>query len=207
MNIRLGHALFACHAPLAFDAVCHCPRSFLALRHARRCRRADKKTQHRHSVCRRHGLWRSGHPESAVQNPHAESRSAAREGMRFTDAHSSAALCSPSRYALLTGSYHWRRLTDIVKPFGPPTFKPTDVTLPQMLKFGRLSHRLHRQMALGLGLGRDQDSRCQARPKARLLRRRVRLVETGSRRPDGSRLRLLLRQRPAEFSSLLSHRE
>lgn len=30
------------------------------------------------------------------------------EGMRFTDAHSSSGVCSPSRYALLTGRYHWR---------------------------------------------------------------------------------------------------
>lgn len=30
------------------------------------------------------------------------------EGMRFTDAHSSSAVCSPSRYTLLTGRYHWR---------------------------------------------------------------------------------------------------
>jgi arylsulfatase A len=32
----------------------------------------------------------------------------AREGMKFNDAHSSSAVCSPSRYTLLTGRYHWR---------------------------------------------------------------------------------------------------
>jgi arylsulfatase A len=32
----------------------------------------------------------------------------AAEGMRFTDAHSSSGVCSPSRYTLLTGRYHWR---------------------------------------------------------------------------------------------------
>jgi arylsulfatase A len=32
----------------------------------------------------------------------------AKEGMRFTDAHSSSGVCSPSRYTLLTGRYHWR---------------------------------------------------------------------------------------------------
>jgi len=32
----------------------------------------------------------------------------AEQGMMFTDAHSSSAVCSPSRYALLTGRYHWR---------------------------------------------------------------------------------------------------
>jgi len=33
----------------------------------------------------------------------------AKEGMRFTDAHSAAAICGPSRYGLLTGCYPWRR--------------------------------------------------------------------------------------------------
>ena len=32
----------------------------------------------------------------------------AAEGMVFTDAHSSSGVCSPSRYTLLTGRYHWR---------------------------------------------------------------------------------------------------
>jgi arylsulfatase A len=32
----------------------------------------------------------------------------ATQGMRFTDAHSSSGVCSPSRYTLLTGRYHWR---------------------------------------------------------------------------------------------------
>jgi len=32
----------------------------------------------------------------------------AREGMRFTDGHSSSGVCSPSRYTILTGRYHWR---------------------------------------------------------------------------------------------------
>jgi arylsulfatase A-like enzyme len=33
----------------------------------------------------------------------------AREGLRFTDAHATAATCTPSRYALLTGEYAWRK--------------------------------------------------------------------------------------------------
>jgi arylsulfatase A len=41
-----------------------------------------------------------------IPTPHIDSIAAA--GMRFTDAHSSSGVCSPSRYTLLTGRYHWR---------------------------------------------------------------------------------------------------
>jgi len=58
----------------------------------------------------------------------------ASEGIRFTDAHSSSGICSPSRFALLTGQYHWRRAHDIVNAFGKPMFKDSDVTLPQVLR-------------------------------------------------------------------------
>jgi len=58
----------------------------------------------------------------------------AEEGMRFTDAHSSSGICSPSRFALLTGMYHWRRQHGIVSAFGNPFFKDSDITLPQLLK-------------------------------------------------------------------------
>src|SRR5690349_2764675 len=30
------------------------------------------------------------------------------QGMRFTDGHCSSGCCSPSRYTILTGRYHWR---------------------------------------------------------------------------------------------------
>ncbi len=42
-----------------------------------------------------------------IKTPHLDSL--AREGMRFTDAHASAFVCTPTRYSLLTGEYSWRR--------------------------------------------------------------------------------------------------
>lgn len=41
-----------------------------------------------------------------IPTPHLDAVAAA--GMCFTDAHSSSANCSPSRYSVLTGRYHWR---------------------------------------------------------------------------------------------------
>lgn len=41
-----------------------------------------------------------------IPTPHIDKLAV--QGMRFTDAHSSSAVCSPSRYTILTGRYHWR---------------------------------------------------------------------------------------------------
>lgn len=71
-------------------------------------------------------------PDSKIPTPYLNKLAA--EGMRFTDAHSSSGICSPSRFALLTGQYHWRRTHGIVSSFGPPMFKDSDLTLAQVLK-------------------------------------------------------------------------
>ncbi|WP_245189623.1 sulfatase family protein [Lunatimonas salinarum] len=70
-------------------------------------------------------------PESKIPTPYLDQLAA--EGVRFTDAHSSSGICSPSRYALLTGTYHWRRQHGIVNSFGKPFFHDTDVTLAHIL--------------------------------------------------------------------------
>src|SRR4051812_26759612 len=45
-------------------------------------------------------------PASKIPTPTLDGL--AGEGMRFTDAHSPSAVCSPTRYGLLTGRYCWR---------------------------------------------------------------------------------------------------
>ena len=46
-------------------------------------------------------------PEHCVYpTPHVDQL--ASEGMRFTNAHSGSAVCTPTRYGLLTGRYAWR---------------------------------------------------------------------------------------------------
>ncbi|MBE0652442.1 MAG: arylsulfatase [Bacteroidales bacterium] len=71
-------------------------------------------------------------PDSRIPTPNLDQL--ASEGMRFTDAHSSSGICSPSRFAMLTGMYHWRRQHDIVNSFGKPFFHDSDNTLPQVLR-------------------------------------------------------------------------
>jgi arylsulfatase A-like enzyme len=60
----------------------------------------------------------------------------ASQGMRFTDGHSSSGVCSPSRYTLLTGRYHWRtRLqSGIVSSFGEPLIAPDRMTIGTLAK-------------------------------------------------------------------------
>src|SRR6056297_2559748 len=41
-----------------------------------------------------------------IPTPHIDQM--AMQGMRFTDAHTSSSVCTPTRYGLLTGRYNWR---------------------------------------------------------------------------------------------------
>lgn len=60
----------------------------------------------------------------------------AKRGMVFTDSHASSALCTPSRYGLLTGRYNWRsRLKSSVIPGDSKTLIEKDrPTLADLLK-------------------------------------------------------------------------
>jgi len=72
----------------------------------------------------------------------------AREGMRFTDAHSASAVCTPTRYGLLTGRYPWRtrlqagvaKIREHKMPDGsvkigdPPLIGEDVLTVPAFLK-------------------------------------------------------------------------
>ena len=84
----------------------------------------------------------------------------AAQGMRFTDGHSSSGVCSPSRYTLLTGRYHWRtRLqSGIVGVLGEPLDRAGSPDDRHAGEAARLPHRLHRQMASRLGLADPERS-------------------------------------------------
>ncbi|MDP7303756.1 MAG: sulfatase-like hydrolase/transferase, partial [Pirellulaceae bacterium] len=60
----------------------------------------------------------------------------ASEGMRFVDAHSTSAVCTPTRYGVLTGRYNWRsRLKrGIVGQWERPLIEDSRLTLPEMLR-------------------------------------------------------------------------
>ncbi len=73
-------------------------------------------------------------PASKIPTPNLDRL--AKEGVRFTDAHSPSAVCTPTRYALLTGRYAWRtRLQrNVIGLFAPPLIAEKQLTVPAMLR-------------------------------------------------------------------------
>ncbi|MBI5834120.1 MAG: arylsulfatase [Armatimonadetes bacterium] len=58
-----------------------------------------------------------------------------REGMRFTDAHTAAAVCTPTRYGVLTGRYPMRiGQFGVLKTFSAPIIEAERLTVPALLR-------------------------------------------------------------------------
>ena len=72
--------------------------------------------------------------DSKIPTPHLDRL--ASEGMRFTDAHSPSAVCTPTRYGLLTGRYAWRTSLKkgVFDGFDPPLIEPGRVTAASLLR-------------------------------------------------------------------------
>jgi arylsulfatase A-like enzyme len=80
-----------------------------------------------------YGDMHANNPErSKIPTPNMDRLAA--EGMRFTDGHSSSGCCSPSRYTLLTGRYHWRTTLQggIVGEWGKPLIAPDRLTVGKL---------------------------------------------------------------------------
>jgi len=74
------------------------------------------------------------HPDSGIPTPNLDRL--ATEGIRFLDAHSGSAVCSPTRYGLLTGRYAWRtRLkSGVLKQWEPPLIAEERLTIADLLR-------------------------------------------------------------------------
>ncbi|HEY3291334.1 MAG TPA: sulfatase-like hydrolase/transferase, partial [Anaerolineae bacterium] len=70
---------------------------------------------------------------TSVKTPNIDRLAAG--GLRFTDAHSSSATCTPSRYSMLTGEYAWRKKgTGVLPGDARLIIDPARPTLPRMLQ-------------------------------------------------------------------------
>ncbi len=81
-----------------------------------------------------YGDLSSYNPQSKIATPHLDRLAGG--GARFTDAHTSSSVCTPSRYSLLTGRYAWRtRLKNgVFDGFAPPLIEQSRPTVASLLK-------------------------------------------------------------------------
>lgn len=73
-------------------------------------------------------------PDSKIPTPHVDRL--ASEGMRFTDAHTPSAVCTPTRYGILTGRYCWRTWLKqrVLDGYDAPLIEKDRLTVPALLK-------------------------------------------------------------------------
>lgn len=90
-------------------------------------------------------------PDSKIQTPHTDRL--ASEGMVFTDAHSSSAVCTPTRYSVLTGRYCWRsRLKrGVLNGYSEPLIEDGRMTVPMLLRDQGYTTACIGKWHLGLG--------------------------------------------------------
>jgi len=80
-----------------------------------------------------YGDVRCYNAQSKIPTPNLDRLAA--EGIRFTDAHAPDAVCTPSRYGVLTGRYCFRsRLhSGVLPPWGKPLIEAGRLTVPELL--------------------------------------------------------------------------
>ncbi len=81
-----------------------------------------------------YGDVRAYNPESKISTPNIDRL--AEQGIRFTDAHSPSSVCTPTRYAIMTGTYPWRsRLpVGVLRGYGRSLIEQGDFTVSRFLQ-------------------------------------------------------------------------
>jgi arylsulfatase A-like enzyme len=98
------------------------------------------------------------HPSCAWKTPNIDQL--AREGTSFIDAHSSSAVCTPSRYSIMTGRYNWRsaRKSGVGGGLSPALIEPGRLTVPILLRQNGYTTAMIGKWHLGLNWVRSGDA-------------------------------------------------
>ncbi|MCL4641763.1 MAG: arylsulfatase [Pseudosphingobacterium sp.] len=92
----------------------------------------------------------SAYGATKIQTPNLDRLAAS--GIRFTNAHTTSATCTPSRFGLMTGIYPWRQQGTGVLPGDAKLIIPTDrVSLPKIFKKAGYHTAVVGKWHLGLG--------------------------------------------------------
>jgi len=99
--------------------------------------------------------------DGKIPTPHMDRLAA--QGQIFTDAHSGSAVCTPTRYGILTGRYCWRsRLKEgVLWGYSPPLIQPGRLTAAAHLKQGGYRTACVGKWHLGLGWASTDSRKAQ----------------------------------------------
>ncbi len=80
------------------------------------------------------------------------------DGMRFTDAHASSAVCTPSRYSILTGRYNWRSTlkSSVTGGYSKPIISEGRKTVADLLKMAGYRTCIFGKWHLGMEFATDK---------------------------------------------------
>jgi arylsulfatase A-like enzyme len=116
------------------------------------------------------GQPQSYNSQSALRTPNLDKL--ATQGMRFTDAHSASAVCTPTRYGVLTGRYPGRiGQFGVLATWSPPLIPPSRMTVASLLKQHGYATACFGKWHLGMNWGNRDAARKQ--------------MEVGDRMTDG----------------------